>query len=51
MAARDVTVGSWTLGRIGQTDPAAIYTISDVKLHRSSSAASLQKRRLFAHRK
>lgn len=39
------------IDRITVTDPTAIYTISDVKLHRSSSAATAQRRRLLPLRK
>jgi uncharacterized protein YebE (UPF0316 family) len=35
------------LGLIAATDPSAIYTISDVKLHRASSAATMHTRKLF----
>ena len=37
--------------RIESTDPSAIYTITDVKVHRSSTASSLGVRRMFGGRK
>ena len=37
--------------RIETTDPSAIYTITDVKVHRSSTASGLSVRRMFGGRK
>jgi len=39
------------IARIHQADPSAIYTISDVKVHRSSTASGLATRQMFGGRK